>query len=83
MEEYNGPLDVFKAYTGGDTLKGSLKYVQGTFEIRPMGLVLALANQAFSAKRDSGGALARRLIAFPTRGTTRKREVLIRSVPDG
>lgn len=77
VEEYTGDMSVLKAFVGQDILKGSRKYVQGTFSVEPTGLLMVLANHPFSSHRDAGGALARRLLPFSADKVSVKRVPLI------
>jgi len=79
-ENFVGDLSILKAYVGNDAIKGSVKYVQGSVDVNPVGLLLILGNHTFSTKNDPGGALFRRLIPFPTVTISNSREPLIRNV---
>lgn len=83
VEDYTGEMSVLKAFVGQDILKGTKKYVQGTFEVVPTGLVMVLANHPFTSNRDSGGALARRLLPFKADNVSRLRQALITRVSGG
>lgn len=75
-EEFQGPLDMLKRIVGGDALKGRKKYVQGSFEVMPEGLVLMIANHPLRA-RDSSNAINRRLRVFPADRVAQERSNLI------
>ncbi len=83
LEEYVGDLSVLKAFVGQDVLKGSAKYVQGTFKVYPSGLLVVLANQGLSSHKDSGGALSRRTCYFIADTVSTSRNALIIPNPNG
>ncbi len=77
VEDYTGDMSVLKAFVGQDILKGSRKYVQGTFKVQAEGIIIALANHPFSSSKDSGAALSRRLLPFQTTIVSKSRVPLI------
>jgi len=83
IDDYSGDLNILKAFVGGDMLQGSIKYVQGSFKVRPAGLLLVLANHAFASRRDAGGALARRILPIPARNISKERTPLLAATSDG
>lgn len=58
-EYYQGDMSILKAITGGDLVRGRVKYVQGSIEVIPEGLLLITGNQPLGT-RDAGGAISRR-----------------------
>jgi hypothetical protein len=63
-ERYKGDLSVLKQLSGGDALKGRIKFVQGSFEVMTEGLMLITANQPLDSE-DTSDAIRRRLRFFP------------------
>jgi putative DNA primase/helicase len=77
VEDYTGDMSIIKAFVGQDVLKGSVKYVQGNFDVIPTGIILVIGNQPFTSDKDSGGALARRALCFTAGKPTDSRVPLI------
>lgn len=72
-ERYRGDLSVLKQLSGGDALKGRMKFVQGSFEIQPEGLMLITANQNLDSE-DTSDSIRRRLRVFPAYGRLQRSE---------
>lgn len=75
-ERYKGDLSVLKMITGGDTLKGRVKFVQGAFEVQPEGLVLIIGNRVMETT-DSSSAILRRMRVFRADNVVSSREPLL------
>ena len=82
-EKYQGDYSVLKAFTGQDTVKGSIKYIQGSVQVIPRGIILAAGNFAFNPGTDKGNALGRRLVPFSANNVSHKRDSLIVKKPNG
>jgi P4 family phage/plasmid primase-like protien len=76
-EEYHGDLSVLKQIVGGDPLKGRQKYIQGSFEVQPEGMVLIVGNHPLRT-RDTGNAILRRMRVFLAERVFHTREDLIK-----
>lgn len=59
-EFYQGNMAVLKALTGGDLLKGRRKFVQGSEEVVPEGMVLIVSNYPLGSQ-DLTSSVTRRL----------------------
>lgn len=75
-EGYEGDLTILKQITGNDIIAGRAKYVQGAFEISRTGNVMVIANNPFFTK-ESGNAVLRRLLIFPSLNIIRDKTYLI------
>lgn len=62
-EYYSGDLSVLKQAVGGDPLKGRIKFVQGSHDIYPRGLIMIIGNYGFGSQ-DTSGAIKRRMRLF-------------------
>ena len=75
-EEYKGDVSVLKQMTGGDALRGRIKFKQGAWEILVTGMVLIVGNYHLRS-RDSSGAIARRMRPFPVNVISKSRVPLL------
>lgn len=64
-ERYSGDLDILKQIVGCDSLKGRTKYVQGSTEVLPEGIVTIITNNPITSS-DNSNALSRRMRSFKT-----------------
>nr|YP_009710004.1 putative phage/plasmid DNA primase [Coleochaete scutata]QFU80109.1 putative phage/plasmid DNA primase [Coleochaete scutata] len=75
-EDYVGDLSVLKSATGGDSLRGRIKYVQGAIDVQIVGMVVIVSNHPLRA-RDTSNALIRRMRDFLAESVAESRESLI------
>lgn len=64
-EKYQGDFQVIKQIVGCDSLQGRTKFVQGSHEVTPEGIITIVTNSPLSS-RDQSGALTRRMRTFKT-----------------
>ena len=75
-EVFKGDLSTLKAITGGDSIIGRVKHEQGSFEVRPRGLLVITGN-AMLQTRDASGAIDRRMRVVPMSNLPDKRQFLL------
>nr|QYC94343.1 putative phage/plasmid DNA primase [Oedogonium sp. 210] len=78
-EHYSGDLQILKQIVGCDALQGRAKYIQGSFEVRPEGIVLIVTNNPITS-RDTSQALVRRMRTFKAERVFEERRPLISCV---
>lgn len=64
-EDYIQNMDVVKAYTGNDSLRGRKMYVQDTIEVEAEGIIVATGNSPLNV-RDKHSSIHRRVRYFKT-----------------
>jgi phage/plasmid-associated DNA primase len=64
-ERYQGDLQIIKQIVGCDSLQGRTKFIQGSQEVIPEGIVTVVSNSPLSSK-DNSNALTRRMRSFST-----------------
>lgn len=75
-EHYSGNISILNQIVGGDSVRGRLKFVQGSYEIRIQGLVLIVGNVPLGV-HDHMNALTRRMRVFYADNISEKREDLV------
>lgn len=82
-EKWSEDTSVLKNISGGDTLAGRKKHVQGSFEVIISG-VLAIFNNSKFNTRDDTGAIERRIKPFRADAKIKEKKDLLRySIRDG
>jgi phage/plasmid-associated DNA primase len=64
-ERYQGDLQILKQIVGCDSLQGRIKFVQGSQEVTPEGIITVISNSPLVSK-DNSNALTRRMRTFRT-----------------
>lgn len=64
-ERYQGDLQIIKQIVGCDSLQGRTKFIQGSQEVIPEGIVTIVTNTPLTSK-DNSNALTRRMRIFRT-----------------
>lgn len=64
-ERYQGDLQIIKQIVGCDSLQGRTKFIQGSQEVIPEGIVTIVTNTPLTSK-DNSNALTRRMRVFRT-----------------
>lgn len=77
--EYIKNLDVLKAYTGGNKMRQRAMFTQGTVEIKPEGIIIAVGNSPLTT-RDAGNSVLRRMKPFKTEIVHSGKDLLIGSI---
>ncbi len=75
-EYYKGDVSTLKALVGGDALRGRIKYVQGSYEVTPEGIVMIQGNHPLGV-RDSSNAILRRMRIFKATNVSKVRKNLL------
>ena len=81
-EHYKGDMSLIKQIVGGDSIRGRLKNVNGSFEITPECLVMIVGNYPLGS-RDTSGALSRRYRVFLADHVSEERTNLLTHQPSG
>lgn len=64
-ERYQGDLQIIKQIVGCDSLQGRTKFIQGSHEVIPEGIITIVSNTPLTSK-DNSNALTRRMRTFRT-----------------